>query len=61
MNKQLPPSDRAPYYQAIYDHLDAFALDLQDLRQPADVAPFEIHTFGPPAHRPPIRLSPAHA
>ena len=25
------------------------------------MAPFEIHTFGPPASRPPIRVSPAHA
>ena len=61
VNPDLPPHHRAPYYQAIHDHLDAFALDLEDLRHPATVAPFEIHTFGPPAARPPIRASPAHA
>ena len=27
----------------------------------ADVAPFEIHTFGPPVSRTPIRTSPAHS
>lgn len=37
------------------------ALDVADLAVPADVAPFEIHTFGPPVSRPPIRVSPAHS
>lgn len=31
VNQQLPPHHHAPYYQALYDHLDAFALDLEEL------------------------------
>ena len=45
----------------MHDNIHAFALDLADLHTPADVPPFEIHTFGPPAARTPIRTSPAHA
>ena len=55
VNPLLPPHHRAPCYQAIHDHLDAFALALEDLREPAQVAPFGIHTFGAPVCRPPIR------
>ena len=58
VNPLLPPHHRAPYYQAVYDHLDAFALSLANLKVPAKVAPFEIHTFGAPVCRPPIRCSP---
>ncbi len=60
VNKKLPPHHRAPYFQALHDHLAAFALDLEDLHTPADVTPFTITTFGPPVSRPPIRTSPAH-
>ena len=35
-------------------------MDLADLHTPARTAPCTITTFGPPAARPPIRLSPAH-
>ncbi len=41
--------------------MEAFALDMSDLATPAHTPPFEIHTFGPPCHKPPIRLSPPHA
>lgn len=34
---------------------------MADLAEPAATAPFTINTFGPPAHKPPIRCSPAHA
>lgn len=61
VNRELPPAARAPYYQALHDHIEAVALDVADLAQPADVAPFEINTFGPPVSRPPIRVSPAHS
>ena len=61
VNQQLTPQDRAPYFQAIHDHVGAFALDMGDLATPAHTPPFEIHTFGPPCHKPPIRLSPPHA
>lgn len=45
----------------VHDHVEAFALELDDLRTPARVRPFQIKTFGPPAARPPIRTAPAHA
>jgi hypothetical protein len=61
VNQQLSRSDQAHYFQAIHDHVGAFALDMQDLATPAHTPPFEIHTFGPPSHKPPIRLSPPHA
>ena len=41
--------------------MDIFGLTLADLQKPANTPPFEIHTFGPPAHKPPIRCSPTHA
>lgn len=49
------------YYQVIHDHVGAFALSLDDLREPSRAPPFKIHTFGAPAHRPPIRCAPTHA
>ncbi len=61
VNQKLSPQDRAHYFQAIHDHVGAFALDMGDLTTPAHTPPFEIHTFGPPCHKPPIRLSPPHA
>ena len=61
VNPKLPPDDKAPYFQAVYNHVEAFATCLSDLAEPAHVRPFEIHTFGPPACRPPIRASPVHA
>jgi hypothetical protein len=33
---------------------------LDDITGEKDVEPFVVETFGEPAHRPPIRLSPAH-
>ena len=61
VNPQLAAVDKAPYYQVIHDHVGAFALDMGDLATPAHTSPFEIHTFGSPCHKPPIRLSPPHA
>ena len=61
VNLALREADRAPYYQVIHDHVGAFGLDMGDLAAPAHTPPFEIHTFGPPCHKPPIRLSPPHA
>ncbi len=61
VNTKLTSAQKAPYYQAIHDFVDAFALSLEDLRTPAKTEPFHIHTFGAPTHKPPIRCSPAHA
>ncbi len=61
VNAALPTEVRALYYQAVHDHVGAFALGLEDLKEPARVPPFEIRTFVPPAHRPPIRAPPEHA
>ena len=61
VNPALPPATQGLYYQAVYDHIHAFATSLANLATPAHVRPFQIHTFGPPACRPPIRASPAHA
>ena len=61
VNPSLGAGDAAHYYQAIHDHVDVFGLTMADLREPAHSPPFEIHTFGPPAHKPPIRCSPTHA
>ena len=54
INPKLAPQDRAHYFQAIHDHVSAFALDIGNLTSPA-------YSFGPPCHKPPIRLSPPHA
>ena len=51
VNPKLTPAERAPYFEVLYNHVDAFALGLEDLREPALVQPFEIHTFGAPAYR----------
>ena len=61
VNLALGEADKAPYYQVIHDHVGAFGLDMGDLAKPAHTPPFEIHTFGPASHKPPIRLSPPHA
>ncbi len=61
VNTELSSPQQAPYYQAIHDYVDVFALSLEDLREPAKTEPFHIHTFGAPTHKPPIRCSPAHA
>ena len=36
------------------------AIVLEDITGEKDVEPFVVETFGEPAHRPPIRLPPAH-
>ena len=61
VNPALPAGVRALYWQVLHDRVGAFALDLADLREPARTAPCTITTFGPPAARPPMRLSPAHS
>lgn len=61
VNPKLAAATAALYYQVIHDHLEAFALTLEDLREPAKVEPFSINTFGPPCSKQPIRLPPAHA
>lgn len=61
VNPKLPTAAQAAYYQVVHDHVEAFALSLEDLKVPANVRPFHIRTFGPPAARPPIRAAPAHA
>ncbi len=61
VNSDLAPSDRALYYQVVHDYIQIFALGLTDIAQPAKTPPFQIETFGPPAHKPPIRCSLPHA
>lgn len=60
VNPELSPEDKSYYYQALYDCLDAIAIVLDDITGEKDVDPFVVETFGDPAHRPPIRLSPTH-
>lgn len=60
MNPELSPVEKSYYYQTLYDCLEAIAIVLNDITGDKDVEPFMVETFGEPAHRPPIRLSPAH-
>lgn len=60
VNPELSPEDKSHYYQTLYDCLEAIAIVLDDITGEKDVEPFVVETFGDPAHRPPIRLSPAH-
>ena len=61
VNPDLAPADAAHYFQALHDHIEVIALDLSDLEEPAHTPPFQIHTFGAPAYKPPVRCSPTHA
>jgi hypothetical protein len=61
VNTKLAKADAQHYFQVIHDHVEIFALDLGDLEKPANTPAFKIQTFGPPAHKPPIRCSPTHA
>ena len=61
VNQKLAPEDAWHYYQVLHDHVEVIALDMADLAQPAHTPPFQIHTFGPPSYKPPIRCSPTHA
>jgi hypothetical protein len=40
VNPKLAPNDAKLYYQIVHDHVEVFALDLQDLEKPADTPPF---------------------
>ena len=60
VNTELDAKTRGMYFQVIHDHVHAFALSLDDLKQPCKAQPFKINTFGAPCYRPPIRCSPTH-
>ena len=60
VNPSLSPLDQSYYFQTLHDCLDAIAIVLEDITGDKDVEPFVVETFGEPAHRPPIRLPPAH-
>lgn len=60
VNSKLNLADKGNYYQVLHDYVDVIALDLADISEGARTAPFQIETFGPPAHRAPIRCSPPH-
>ncbi len=40
VNPKLAMTDAKHYWQVIHDHVEIFALDLQDLEQPATTPPF---------------------
>jgi len=60
VNPALSPPDQACYFQTLHDCLESIAITLDDITGEKNVEPFVVETFGEPAHRPPIRLSPAH-
>ena len=61
VNKKLTAAEQGLYFQVLHDHLGAVAITLGDIVGEKDVEPFQVHTFGDPCYKPPIRLSPAHA
>ena len=61
VNTKLAKDVKGLYYQVLHDNLDAIAILLSDIVGEKDVEPFEVHTFGDPCYKAPIRLSPAHA
>jgi hypothetical protein len=61
VNMKLSRKVRGLYYQVLHDNLGAIAILLSDIVGEKDIDPFEVHTFGDPCYKAPIRLSPAHA
>lgn len=57
INPELGSSDRIKYLQLLYSHAPILAISLADLKEPANVEPMHIRTFGQPIKRNPIRLA----
>ena len=60
VNPALTFEQRAGYWQLLYRFSHLLALTLVDLSTRAAVEPMQIHTFGQPVVRSPIKLPPAH-